>query len=647
MPKSRLRLFIFVFLIISGLCAVFYSNSLLAPFIWDDEALIVKNPVIRSPLSLPKAFTSDLYSQAGYSSNFYRPLQTISYIWDYHFWQLDPFGYHLTNIILQILVAFLVFLFILAIISEEKIAFATAILFALSPLHTEAVTYISGRAEMLMGFFLLSSLLLFIKGRHILSRVAFVLGLLSKELAVVFPLVILAYLFYYQKNELKNNKTPLKAALPFFIIDFLYIFLRAIFFNFDAIHPSVLLKIPLFMRITVLPEIIFTYLKLLFIPINLHMGWSLSRPGNLWGVFLSWFLLALICVVIVFILKDKKKRALTFMFSWSLIFFLPQSGLVSINAFIAEHFIYLSSISFFMLIAYSLHRYLSKGIFIYSVIGLSIFYGTLTFSRNLEWLDPVAFYEDIIKFSPNSCQTHNNLGLQYEYRYLYYKAMLEYRKALEINPDSLEARSNLANIYFKMAMFKEAKVEYTKLEKVLPKEKHGDLLNNIGCIYQVEGFLDEALKRYMLALSLDPKLNFAHFNIAKIYIIKGNQDFAIQEVEKSLPEINPASQSNSAYRETIAEYIRPFKDAPAAMIFYYDLGIKFLDRNLGEAAISAFKRVIELAPLYDNAHFNLGLAYAKKGLKKDAYFEFRSALKINPNHSQARESLAGIIHKNN
>lgn len=647
MPKSRLRLFIFVFLAISGLCAVFYSNSLLTPFIWDDEALIVKNPIIRSPLNLPKAFTVDLYSQAGYSSNFYRPLQTVSYIWDYYFWKLDPFGYHLTNIILQILVAFLVFLFIRAIISEVKIAFAAAILFALCPLHTEVVTYISGRAEMLMGLFLLSSLLLFIKGRRIFSWVAFILGLLAKELAAAFPLAILAYLFYYQKDEPENNKTPLKAALPFFIISFLYIFFRAIFFNFDAIRPAAAAQTPLVMRITVLPEIIFTYLKLLFIPVDLHMGWTLSLPVNLWELFLNWFLLGIILVVSVFILRDKKKRALAFMFSWALIFFLPQSGLLPINAFIAEHFIYLSSISFFVLVAYFLHRYLSKGFFIYSIIGLSIFYGVLTSSRNLEWLDPLAFYEDIIKYSPNNFLAHNNLGLQYEYRYLYHEAMLEYRKALEAKPDSIEARFNLANIYFRMSMFKEAKIEYTKLKKIQPIEKHGVLLNNIGCIYQVEGFLDEALKRYRLALSLDPKLNLAHFNIAKIYIIKGNQGLAIQEVLKSLPEINPASLEYSACREAIAEYIKPFKDTPQDIVFYYDLGVKLIDRNLGEAAIPVFKRVIELAPLYDNAHFNLGLAYEKKGLKKDAIFEFKSALKINPDHAQARESLAGIIHKNN
>ncbi|PIP18826.1 MAG: hypothetical protein COX41_06170, partial [Candidatus Omnitrophica bacterium CG23_combo_of_CG06-09_8_20_14_all_41_10] len=303
MPKLRVLL---VFLAISALCFIAYSNSLHNPFIWDDVGLIIRNPLIQDWHNWLKAFSSDLYAGTVASSNFYRPIQTLSFIWDYHFWQLNPYGYHLTNILLQILVSFSVFLFLRRIVGSVNISFLSAALFSVSPLNTEAVTYVSGRAEMLMGLFLISSLLLFIKAedkRHkvkliylILSYAAFILALLSKELSLVFPLVILAYLFYYCSDKFKKPLGILKPVLPFIIIALSYIALRLTVFNFVTLRPPALTRYPLILRITVLPKVIFTYFKLLILPVGLHMSWELIRPTSFFGIFLFWFALGLICV---------------------------------------------------------------------------------------------------------------------------------------------------------------------------------------------------------------------------------------------------------------------------------------------------------------------------------------------------------------
>ena len=645
-PKSKLTLFVIIFLIITASCAIFYSNSLNNPFIWDDDGLITRNPIIQSFANFPRIFSSDLYFGTASGSNFYRPMQSISYMLDYHFWQLDTLGYHITNILLQALVAFLVFLFSSAVLKNRRVAFAAALLFALNPLHTEAVTYISGRAEMLMGIFLLSSLLLFMRGFSVLSWLCFIFGLLSKELAVVFPLVILSYLFCYKREERKSPSGFLKLALPFFIIAALYLFLRVFLLNFATIRPPALTKYPLILRITVLPKVIFTYFKLLLLPVNLHMSWTLRRPVTFCGIFLSWFSLGVIYAACIRIFKyGKENKPLAFMLSWSLIFFLPQSGILPINAFLAEHFIYLSSISFFMLAAFLLNKYLRKELFIFSVIGLALFYGLLTYSRNFDWQDPIRFYSKIIKFSPESFQAHNNLGLQYEYRYQYDLAIVEYKKALEIEPELIEARSNLANVYFKINKFKEAKEEYAKVENSALTSKLGELENNIGCIYEVEGLFDQAMEHYARALQLDPSLNFPHFNIAKIYMIKGDMGNASREVLKSLPEISPMDVNRNKYLAIITDYIKLVKNSRYAVTFYNDLGIRFASGNFFDASIASFKRVLELDPRYADAHFNLGLSYWKKGLKREAVFEFKTALKINPNHLKAKGFLTEIIYK--
>ncbi|MFA5177153.1 MAG: tetratricopeptide repeat protein [Candidatus Omnitrophota bacterium] len=644
--KVKASLLVLVFCLIAGVCVIFYSNSLGNPFIWDDEALIVRNPSIRSWQNLPSAFTSDLYSGIDFGSNFYRPLQAATNIWDYHFWQLNPFGYHLTNIILQILAAFLVFLLGCAILKQVSLALGTALLFSVSPLHTEAVTYISGRADMLMGIFLLSALLLFIRGYRFLAWLAFIPALLSKELAVVFPLVILAYLFYYRREELKNPANFIKLLLPFLIIDLIYVLSRISFLNFPRTYPPALTKIPLFLRVTALPEVIFTYLRLLFLPLDLHMSWTVSRPASFWDFSLSWFWLALICVACIYGLRDRKNnQAPAFMLSWALIFFLPQSGILPINAFIAEHFIYLPSISFFMLLAYLLRRYLSKRVFIFSITGLVFFYGLLTLYRNLEWRSPLLFYERIIQFSPDSFKARNNLALQYEGRFLYDKALLEYQKALKLNPELLEARTNLGNLYFKLGDFKAARLEYLKAEKTAPLKKKAKIEYSLGCIYEAEGLLDEALNRLNLALRLDPQLNFAHFNMARIYTLKGQISQGAREILKSLPGKGPQALDDERYLKIARLYLQAEKNNWFAPVFYNDLGVQFAAHGLAEAAIVAFKQALELEPFYDEAHFNLGSAFWKKGLKKEAILELKAAIRANPGNLAARESLDKIIRK--
>ncbi|MFA5275358.1 MAG: tetratricopeptide repeat protein [Candidatus Omnitrophota bacterium] len=626
------KLFV-AFISIGLFCFIAYFNSLRCPFIWDDLALIEKDTLIRDWHLWKQVFSSDLYYHVASGSNFYRPLQTLSYIWDYHFWQLNPYGYHLTNVALQVLVSFLVFLFIYRLYGNFAVSFSTASLFALCPLAAESVTYISGRAELLMGLSLLASLLLFIPAdkssglRKIiylcLSLFCFVLALFSKELAAVFPFAVLAFVYYFKKEEL-NLKYFLKYILIFFVVDLFYLALRLSLLNFSTYRPPALAQLPFLMRLSVLPEVVFTYLKLLILPLNLHMSRTILRPSTFWGIF---FTLVAFAVFSLFLWRSfcaKRKGAYQFMLFWSLIFFLPQSGILPINAFVSDHFIYLSSISFFLFVSLFIFKYFNRRLFVISVTGLIVFYGSLTAARNFDWKDPVLFYKKIIRFSPLSFQAHNNLGLQYEYRKQYEPAIQEYRTALEIKPGLLEAHSNLANLYFKMNRLSEAKNEYAVVEKIAPKGKAGEVQNNIGCVLESEGKFDEALERYRAALKLDPALHFTHFNIAKLILKQGDLAGASSELLKSLPGLDTAKDRTEALR-IIREFLTARRGKQESAAFYNDLGIKFISGNLMTEASAAFRCAIELQPRYADAHYNLGLTLLKRGLKREAAFEFKKA----------------------
>jgi len=146
-------------------CSAAYFNTLFFNFVCDDHSLIIDNPYIRAFKFLPLFFTHDIWniSIMAINSGYYRPLLGASFMLDYALWHTNPFGYHLANLIFHILVAILVFLLVEMLFKNRVIAFSSALLFSVHPIHTEAVSFISGRVDVLCLFFFLLSLLLFLK----------------------------------------------------------------------------------------------------------------------------------------------------------------------------------------------------------------------------------------------------------------------------------------------------------------------------------------------------------------------------------------------------------------------------------------------------------------------------------------------------
>jgi len=640
MPFRKL---IIIFLIICALTAVFYSNSLHNPFICDDEGLVLQNSLIKNWGSFYKAFTNDLYLATLANSNFYRPLQIVLFMLDYHFWRFNPLAYHLTNIILQVLVAFLVYLFALFILKNSSVALLSALLFAVSPLHNEAVAYISGSAELLMGVSLLASLLLFARGRIKWSLFFFVMGLFSKELSVVFPIVIFCWVISYSRENLRKPWYFLKVIFPFFLIDAVYILLRFSWLKFPTLFMPELTRYPLLLRISVLPQVFLDYLKLLILPVNLHLSRNLSYPTGFWGIFISWFILIFLAAGGVFFLFRRRSRNLNFLSCWFLIFLLPQAGIFPINAFVAEHFLYLSSISFFIGLSFLLHKYLSKNILFIAGSTLVLVYGILSFSQNFTWGSPVIFYERILKFSPNSFLGRNNLGVQYEMNGQYFDAISQYQDAVKLKPARIEPHANLASIYTKMGKFDRAEKEYTIIQKLTPYNKSGELQNNIAGLYERQGDFNQALRYYKLALLLDPTLKFARFNAGRLYAQKKDTAKALDLIFESVFGIG--KDKSGASFEMIKELLKDSKNISCAFTFYNVLGLRYAQAGLFTQAVAAFSNLVELAPEDANAYFNLGLAYFKSGLKEEAKGALKDALVINPKHLKAKALLLEINYK--
>jgi lipoprotein NlpI len=164
-------------------------------------------------------------------------------------------------------------------------------------------------------------------------------------------------------------------------------------------------------------------------------------------------------------------------------------------------------------------------------------------------------------------------------------------------------------------------------------------------LYETQGLWEKAKERYRLALLLNPKLNFTHFNLGRIYLTQGKLNLATEEIIASFASDAGLKDKKKTAFNLIQTYLKTIKKPSSAAIFYNNLGVYFARKELKEAALSAFQLAIQLEPAYADSHFNLGLTFWKNGLKKEAISELKTVLKIKPNHHRAKVLLNQIIYQ--
>lgn len=636
---------------------IIYFNSLFNPFIWDDFSLICNNNLIRSFSNIATIFRVDLIYKAGISSesNFYRPMQALSYMLDYHFFGLSPFGYHLGNMLLHIINAILVYFLILMTTKQKPYAFIAGILFLVHPVHTEAVTYISGRADLLVSLFMLLSLIIFSiyqnYGRnksavlYIISLVCFSFALLSKELAIIFPAVLLLYDFCFKKEAFTNFKSFLKRHLAFILIDLVYIFLRLTLLNFELTHSTYLTgQYSFYSRLIIFFRAFNIYLRILSLPIDLHMGRvflvSLRLADLINLLSMAFFLL----IGILLLRSYKKQRIIFFSGFWFLIFLLPQSGLFyPINAFMAEHFIYLSSIGFFLIISVFLTKYCSPRILAIIMIILVNFYSVTTVIRNFEWRNQEVFYKKNIKESSYSLDSYVNLGIYYEDRGLFKEAIDNFENAIRLRPDAPLTRFYLADVYATANRYDESLKQLEILLNVFPGYREAEIYNNMGFIYQMKKSYSKAISYYQKAIDLKPDFYLPRCNLISIYNEQGLIGKSLKELSEIL-DIDLTLLFKDRKGPSVKELKSVLKNQKCLNICS-ELGMLFGQYKKFDIAEKIFKRTIELDFNNANSYFNLGVLYYQQGQKDKAEQQWRQALKINPRHFPSKEWLSRLQNK--
>ena len=152
-PVRKIKPF-FILFTLATIVFVLYFNSLQGEFVYDDKIMISTYELVKDIKNIPKAFVSptNLYG----NTNYYRPLQTITYIIDYFLWGNDSTGFHVSNVIFHALVVLAVYFLVDILFYNRIYSFLTALLFAIHPVNSSVVSYIASRADSMFAFFVAS-----------------------------------------------------------------------------------------------------------------------------------------------------------------------------------------------------------------------------------------------------------------------------------------------------------------------------------------------------------------------------------------------------------------------------------------------------------------------------------------------------------
>ncbi|MEK7355838.1 MAG: hypothetical protein AAB250_05285, partial [Bdellovibrionota bacterium] len=220
------------------IAAVFaaYGNVWSFAFLYDDEFLIQKNSFLISFDTFSEIFRRSSTGGAGFTDSFYRPLQVVSYLLVQQLLGSEPRSFHLLNVGLHALNSLLIFTFAQRLGLSRVAALASALLWAAHPIHTEAITYMSGTADPLSTLCILSCLCVLGLGldpKHVsVAVVLFGLALISKEAAIVTPGLVMTFAFVTSQDRWKWRTYLL--SIPFWLVAFGYLGLRATILNFDS-----------------------------------------------------------------------------------------------------------------------------------------------------------------------------------------------------------------------------------------------------------------------------------------------------------------------------------------------------------------------------------------------------------------------------
>jgi Flp pilus assembly protein TadD/biotin operon repressor len=560
------KTFLVPFLVLTTLTFIIYANALDGEFIYDDEVIAETEAVHAHTLSqIPTVLFSDS------SVTMDRKVGMLSFAVNYYFSGLNPYGYHLINVIIHAVNGFLVYLLIrltlrMPVISRcvseraELTALAGAVLWVIHPVQTQAVTYIIQRFASMAALFFLLALLSYVHGRmrkgwicFVFYFAALVCGLMAlgtKQTAAMLPVVILLYEVYFLKGIRLglNKKSIAVVAIVVLIMGVLsYVFLSGESlarlmgkFQDRGLTPWENLLTEARVLVYYLSLLIFPHPSRLRLDYDIVVSRGFLNPAT---TIVSIAILGALSGVALW--RARKNALLSFSILWFFINLVIESSILPLDL-AYEHRLYVPSVAPLAYVAGSVINIRDralKAVFSGILICVIVLFSYWTHERNYVWQDAVALWKDNARKSPNKARVLGNLGMAYIAARDFENALKETKKAIELDPDLMGAYLNLSAIY--MDYYK----DYDKAEQSLKEllKRYPDntaAIHNMGIIKLRKKNFPEAIKLFRRILQDDPNSPLIYYNLSAAYINSEDYKNALSTLVKAVekwpfhPELN-------------------------------------------------------------------------------------------------------------
>ncbi|MBM4158255.1 MAG: tetratricopeptide repeat protein [Ignavibacteria bacterium] len=643
----------YVFIII--ITAVVYINSLQNEFVFDDESVVVNNTAIQKLSNIPKYFTAEegFHKVIG---RYYRPVVFATYATDYALGGgLNPFYFHLTNVIIHVISSLLVLAIFIKLFKNKKYgllaSIAGALIFAVHPIHTEAVSWISGRTDSLASLFFFAAFLFYISDsrKYLIPVVLFyILGLLSKEMVITFPLVIIAYDLIYNKEKVSGIRKKITEYSVLIIVTLLYLYLRYLML-IDIPERTTYLyfyeKDTLTITATMLKTIP-VYFKLLFFPFGLiyhYNGIIRDAYGFLdYTVILSVLFIVVLIILAVYMFKNN--NVISFCILFFFITLIPVMNIIPTMNLMAERFLYITSFCLSVFLSYIIIKYIkskNSKFTAFLIIIIAFIFSYYTYNRNSDWKTNNTLYSTGEGIDGTVLLV--NSGNIYANRKQFDEAEKLYRKALEIRDNILLAHHNLGLIYMIRGNYDSAEIKFKKGISI-------DSLSPVGYVqlsnlYQQMGRYDDAVEALTKLQKLIPdypdvKLQIEQINVKKNNPVADPKDPKLLSMEKQSYDLYLSGK----YNESIKILEEMIKSDPANSGGYYNnIALCYEGMNEQDKAIESYEKALSSNEQNLNSLNGISKILLKKGDNQSAIYYMNKILELTPNDEITRHTIDSLL----
>jgi len=603
-------------------------------YTYDDRVLILDNPYVHNFQHLREVLTTTLFSSLGAQGGtpYYRPLATLCFLFCYQIFGPVAYGFHLVSLLLHAAAAGVLFLLAEQLLGDRVAAFAAAGLFALHPVHVEAVAWISAVTDLEVTLFYLLTFWCFLRiaapggERRIWAAAAmtasFVLAIFSKEQALTLPLLALVYEHFYRGD--RGETTPFQKMLrygPLWLVGLGYALLRVrlmgVFAHTTGMHP-----IDLPETLLSALALVGQYLGILLWPARLSAFHPFHASINFLEIPVLVGVGALgLCAYLFFDLW-RRARPASFGIPWLFFTLAPVLNARLMSAYVfGERYAYLPSVGFCIVAGWacatlwqaasSRREVLRTTLLVAGCVVASLCALRISV-RVLDWQDDITLFTQALAAEPGDYRCHDALGLAYWIRGDSDKAEREWQETLRLEPNNNQTLELLGALY---AQRKRLDLAIPLLERsLLLNPRNEDAHMNLGAAYAETGKMDRAEEQFHAAVLLSP-LNFnAHNMLGKLYFDSNRLPQAEQQFLQSL-ECEPN------------------------LAAYDHLGYIYAQWGDHDRAEKSFKAALGMKCTDSHAHFHLGLIYAATGRNAQAVEELQAALAADPNNPEIRSAL--------